>query len=240
MKIQLGFFILVLVMMSCKKMETKNSLTQTEQYQESRNAMVEIQIRNRGISDENVLNAMRKVPRHQFVPTSLQQQAYRDEPLPIGENQTISQPYIVAYMSEQLDLKKDHRVLEIGTGSGYQAAILAELCDSVFTIEIIPTLSQKAQTTLMKLGYKNIFLKIGDGYLGWKEKAPFDAIIVTAAPDHVPQPLLDQLKLGGRLVIPVGNYTQYIVLIQKTKDGINKQKKLPVRFVPMTGKAEEK
>jgi len=213
--------------------------TGTDKYQKLRNLMVERQIEARGVKDSRVLEAMRKVPRHRFVPEKLQSQAYDDEPLPIGAGQTISQPYIVAFMTEKLSLQPNDRVLEIGTGSGYQAAILAELCDSVFTIEIIPELSERAQQVLTKLGYRNIQFKIGDGYIGWPEKSPFDAIIVTAAPDHIPQPLVEQLKVGGRMVIPVGDFFQDLYLVTKTEKGFKKKRILPVRFVPMRGEAEK-
>jgi protein-L-isoaspartate(D-aspartate) O-methyltransferase len=197
--------------------------------------MVETQIRARGIKDEAVLNTMFKVDRHRFVPEEIRHLAYSDRPLPIGEAQTISQPYIVALMTELLELEKRDRVLEVGTGSGYQAAILAELADHVYTIEIIEPLAQSAKTILKELGYGNIDVKIGDGYIGWKEFAPFDAIIVTCAPPHVPQPLLDQLKEGGRLVIPVGEYYQELKKIIKVKGQIKSQNVIPVVFVPMTG-----
>lgn len=207
-------------------------------YLEDRLKMVEIQIARRGVKDKNVLEAMRKVPRHRFVPEKMMQYAYEDEPLPIGYSQTISQPYIVALMTELLELDKDSKVLEIGTGSGYQAAILAEICDSVSSIEIICELAERADSTLVALGYKNIEVKCADGYRGWPEKAPFDGIVVTAAPDDVPQPLIDQLAEGGRLVIPVGTYHQDLKLIRKIKGEIKTMNVIPVRFVPMTGEAE--
>jgi len=197
--------------------------------------MVETQIRARGIKDEGILNVMRKVDRHRFVPEEMRHQAYSDRPLPIGEGQTISQPYIVALMTQLLELKGGERVLEVGTGSGYQAAILAELANYVYTIEIIESLGLSAETLLRELGYRNIDVKIGDGYIGWDEFAPFDAIIVTAAPPHIPQPLLDQLKEGGRLVIPVGDYYQELKKVTKTKGQIESQNVTPVLFVSMTG-----
>jgi protein-L-isoaspartate(D-aspartate) O-methyltransferase len=197
--------------------------------------MIENQIRTRGIKNEVVLNAIRKVDRHKFVPEEIRHHAYSDRPLPIGEGQTISQPYIVALMTELLELKNGDGVLEVGTGSGYQAAILAELADHVYTIEIIGSLALSAERLLRKLGYRNINVKIGDGYIGWEEFAPFDAIIVTAAPPHIPQPLLDQLKEGGRLVIPVGDYYQELKKITKVKGKIRSQNVIPVVFVPMTG-----
>jgi protein-L-isoaspartate(D-aspartate) O-methyltransferase len=183
---------------------------------------------------------MLKVDRHEFVPEEARHLAYSDRPLPIGEGQTISQPYIVALMTELLELKKGDRVLEIGTGSGYQAAILAELADHLYTIEIIESLGRSAEGLLRKLGYKNITVKIGDGYIGWEEFAPFDAIIVTAAPPHIPQPLLDQLKERGRLVIPVGDYYQELKKITKVKGEIKSQDIIPVVFVPMTGEHVKK
>jgi protein-L-isoaspartate(D-aspartate) O-methyltransferase len=197
--------------------------------------MIENQIRTRGIKNEVVLNAIRKVDRHKFVPEEIRHQAYSDRPLPIGEGQTISQPYIVALMTELLELKNGDTVLEVGTGSGYQAAILAELADHVYTIEIIGSLALSAERLLRELGYRNINVKIGDGYIGWEEFAPFDAIIVTAAPPHIPQPLLDQLKEWGRLVIPVGDYYQELKKITKVKGKIRSQNVIPVVFVPMTG-----
>jgi len=209
------------------------------EYTDLRERMVEMQIARRGVVDSAVLEAMRTVPRHRFVPEKHQAYAYADEPLPIGEGQTISQPYIVAYMTEAMGLAASDRVLEIGTGSGYQAAILAEIVDSVFTIEIVKPLAERAESTLAELGYANVFVRHGDGYRGWPEHAPFDAIIVTAAPDHVPQPLVDQLAVGGRLVIPVGIAMQELLVVHRAKDGIVTDTTLPVRFVPMTGEAQK-
>ncbi|MEW5768580.1 MAG: protein-L-isoaspartate(D-aspartate) O-methyltransferase [bacterium] len=211
-----------------------------ETYTNLREDMVRDQIEARGVSDPAVLAAMRKVPRHEFVPEYLRRLAYQDSPLPIGEGQTISQPYIVALMTALLNLKKGEKVLEIGTGSGYQAAILAEISDQVYTIEILEPLAASAKERLGKLGYKNIAVRCGDGYQGWSEVAPFEAIIVTAAPDHIPQPLIDQLKIGGRMVIPVGEVFQELLLIRKTEAGITQKSVIPVRFVPMTGEAEKK
>lgn len=202
--------------------------------------MVSEQIASRGVSDKLVLSAMRKVPRHEFVPDDMKPYAYEDRPLPIGEDQTISQPYIVALMTELLALKGGEKVLEIGTGSGYQAAVLAEIAKDVYTIEIIQSLATSAEQRLRNMGYKNITVKWGDGYIGWTEHAPFDGIVVTAAPDHIPQPLIDQLKVGGRMVIPVGSLYQELKLITKTKDGIKEKSIIPVRFVPMTGEAQQK
>lgn len=211
-----------------------------EDYAKARKQMVEEQIEARGIKDSLVLAAMMKVPRHLFVPEMYRSQAYEDHPLPIGYGQTISQPYIVAYMTEALGLEGGEKVLEIGTGSGYQAAVLAEIADSVFTIEIIPELAESARERLKNLGYKNVFVLCGDGYRGWPEHAPFDAIIVTAAPDHIPEPLVEQLKVGGRMVIPVGRVYQELFLVVKTERGVERRPLLPVRFVPMTGEAQRR
>ncbi len=190
----------------------------------------------RGIVEERVLAAMRKVPREEFVPKELRAESYTDQPLPIGYDQTISQPFIVAFMTEELRPQPTDRVLEIGTGSGYQAAILAELVADVYTIEIIEPLAKNAEITLQRLGYKNMHVKAGDGYKGWPEHAPFDGIIVTCAPDHVPQPLIEQLKEGGRMVIPVGaTGNQELYLLEKENGALQRRSVTPVRFVPMTG-----
>ena len=195
----------------------------------------------RGIHEERVLAAMAKVPREEFVPPNSRAQSYEDGPLQIGQGQTISQPYIVAFMTEQLQPKRKDRVLEIGTGSGYQAAVLAELAGEVYSIEIIEPLAQTAEATLRRLGYKNVQVKAGDGYKGWPEHAPFDAITVTCAPDHVPQPLIDQLKEGGRMIIPVGGCgDQELYLLEKKNGELQRRAVLPVRFVPMTGEAQKK
>ncbi|MGB9665095.1 MAG: protein-L-isoaspartate(D-aspartate) O-methyltransferase [Ignavibacteria bacterium] len=203
-------------------------------YKSARERMVNLQIRARGVKNEAVLNAMRKVPRHLFVPKTRISDAYDDGPLPIGYGQTISQPFIVAYMTEVIDPEKCKKVLEIGTGSGYQAAVLAEIVDSVFTVEIITELYKESKERLEKLGYKNIKVKNADGYYGWKEYAPFDAIMVTAAAEFVPPPLIEQLKEGGKMVIPVGSpfYTQNLVLIEKKDGKIYSKNLIPVRFVP--------
>jgi protein-L-isoaspartate(D-aspartate) O-methyltransferase len=203
-----------------------------------REEMVRNQLAAGGIRKAEVLQAMAEVPRHEFVPASLRSYAYADGPLPIGHGQTISQPFIVAYMTQALELSKEDTVLEIGTGSGYQAAILGKLTKEVYTIEIVPPLAESARAVLSKLGFENVHVRQGDGYLGWPEKAPFDAIIVTCAPDHVPEPLISQLKEGGRLVIPVGvtGGIQQLVLLRKRNGQISKEKMLDVRFVPMTGK----
>lgn len=195
--------------------------------------MVASQIEARGVKDEKVLEAMRNVLRHMFVPEKMKSYAYKDEPLPIGEGQTISQPYIVAYMTEVLQLRGGDRVLEVGTGSGYQAAILAEIVKEVFTVEVVGELSQRAQEVLRNLGYENIHFKIGDGTLGWKEHAPYDAIMVTAAPAKVPSALQEQLEIGGRMIIPVGSMFQELVLVRREKKKFKKKKLLPVRFVPL-------
>ena len=207
---------------------------QDPDYYQLRQKMVNEQIIARGVRAESVIKAMQKVERHLFVPEQYRNFAYSDRPLPIGEGQTISQPYIVALMTDLLDLKKSDKVLEIGTGSGYQAAILAEICDSVYTIEIIPSLGKQAQALLRELGYHNIHCKIGDGSLGWPEHAPYDGIIVTCAPSKIPQPLKEQLAEGGRMVIPVGaTYTQELVLVTKPKGKLIQKSVIPVRFVPM-------
>jgi len=203
-----------------------------------RDKMVDKQIKGRGVKDKNVLGAMRKVQRHLFVPPDMVDSAYDDNPLPIGHGQTISQPYIVALMTEMLRLKDNSKALEIGTGSGYQTAILAELAATVHTIEIVEPLVNPAQTLLKSLDYRNIFFKYGDGYEGWSEAAPFDAIIVTAAPKSVPEPLIQQLAIDGRMVIPVGDYYQDLLLLIKTERGVQEKNITAVRFVPMTGKAE--
>ena len=195
--------------------------------------MVTDQIMTRGIRDERVLAAMRKVERHRFVPESIRSRAYDDGPLSIGEGQTISQPYIVALMTELLALQGKEKVLEIGTGSGYQTAILAELANEVYSIEVLKSLSERAQALLAGLGLTNIHVRCGDGYEGWNEEAPFDAIIVTAAPRQVPPQFVEQLKTGGRLVIPVGDFSQKLDLLVKTEQGIQRQSVTGVVFVPM-------
>lgn len=199
--------------------------------------MVESQLVSRGIRDPRVLAAMRKVPRHFFVDEALQEQAYSDHPLPIGEKQTISQPYIVALMSEALQLKGHEKVLEIGTGSGYQAAVLAELADRVFSVERFPTLAFRANQILQKLGYRKVIIRVGDGTLGWPDDAPFDGIVVTAGAPDIPQALVDQLRVGGRLVVPVGDrISQDLILVERAPEGINKSNLGGVRFVDLVGK----
>jgi protein-L-isoaspartate(D-aspartate) O-methyltransferase len=201
----------------------------------ARKRMIDEQIIARGITNERVLKVMGSVPRHELVPAGQREHAYADGPLPIGHRQTISQPYVVAFMTEQLNPKPTERVLEIGTGSGYQAAVLAGLVREVYTIEIIKQLAERAQSDLKRLGYTNIHVRAGDGYKGWPEAAPFDAVIVTCAPDAVPQPLVDQLKEGGRMVIPVGGgFSQDLYLLEKKGGKVHKRAVLPVRFVPMT------
>ena len=223
------FIFLVVISTSCISQNKSSMDFSTERLQ-----MVNAQIKGRGISDQGVLNAMIKIPRHLFVPEPYTESAYEDMPLPIGLNQTISQPYIVAFMTEALRLKPTDRVLEIGTGSGYQAAVLAEICDSVYTIDIFEQLADRAGKTLHQLGYKNITVKHGDGYQGWPEYAPFDAIIVTCAPTRIPQPLKDQLAEEGRMIIPVGDsYIQQLILLVKKKGRILEEAVLPVVFVPM-------
>jgi protein-L-isoaspartate(D-aspartate) O-methyltransferase len=204
----------------------------------ARERMVAAQIEARGVHDPAVLKAMRKVPRHLFVPENLRAEAYGDYPLPIGLGQTISQPYIVALMTELVRPKAGMKVLEVGTGSGYQAAVLGEIVGSVHTIEIVPELGRRAAGTLRELGYQNVAVSIGDGFDGRADQAPFDAIVVTAAPETIPPPLLEQLAVGGRLVIPVGSAEQELLVVTRTSDGYRRESVIPVRFVPMTGKAE--
>ncbi|MCK4403953.1 MAG: protein-L-isoaspartate(D-aspartate) O-methyltransferase [candidate division Zixibacteria bacterium] len=238
-------FFILLSPFSCKESKNKEARMKHQKsegnvYAEKRERMVKTQIEVRGVRDKLVLDAMRKVPRHLFVPENLIDQAYSDGPLPIGEGQTISQPYIVALMTELLGLKGGEKILEIGTGSGYQAAILAEIAKEVYTIEIICSLAELSEKRLQEMAYENVTIRCADGYQGWKEYAPFDGVIVTAAPDHIPQPLVDQLKVGGRLVIPVGDVFQELMVITKTETGIKKMNAIPVRFVPMTGEAEKR
>lgn len=198
-----------------------------------RNRLVDQYVIPNGVKDPDVIATMRRVPRHRFVPAQYSIFAYIDGPLPIGHDQTISQPSLVANMTEALTLKKTDKVLEIGTGSGYQAAILAELATKVFTIEIVEPLARQAEQTLTELGYKNVRVRVGDGYQGWPEEAPFDAIIVTAAPEQVPQPLLDQLAVGGRLILPVGRDIQTLDLYHRTAEGYQRKTLTLVRFVPV-------
>jgi protein-L-isoaspartate(D-aspartate) O-methyltransferase len=232
--VALASFILFMALIQCTGEKLSESNPRGD-FKAMREKMVETQIKARGVKDPRVLSALRKVERDRFVPEEYLNSAYADQPLPIGEGQTISQPYIVALMTELLDLKGDEKVLEIGTGSGYQAAILAELAKEVYTIEIVESLASMANKRLLALGYQNIKVKVGDGYLGWPEAAPFDAIIVTAAPDHIPKPLIEQLKEGGRMVLPVGTYAQELKKIVKRSGKIETTDVIPVVFVPMTG-----
>jgi protein-L-isoaspartate(D-aspartate) O-methyltransferase len=211
--------------------------TEQDRFQQQREEMVSRQLEARGISNKATLDAMRKVERHKLVPEDMRKLAYRDGPLPIGEGQTISQPFMVAFMTEAIRPRPDMKVLEIGTGSGYQAAVLAEIVDEVYTIEIVEELAKRVTGDLKNMGYTNIHFKIGDGYHGWEEHAPFDAIIVTAAPEEIPPRLVEQLKEGGRMVIPIGRVgtVQNLQLIEKRKDGtIRTRELMPVRFVPFT------
>jgi protein-L-isoaspartate(D-aspartate) O-methyltransferase len=201
---------------------------------ERRRHMVDSQIHARGIQDPRVLAAMERVPRHRFVREVDVPVAYDDHPISVGYGQTISQPYIVAYMTEQLALPAGARVLEVGTGSGYQTAVLAEVASDVYSIEIVPELAEHARGVLESLGYRNIHLRFGDGYGGWPEASPFDAVIVTAAPDHLPLPLIEQVGIGGRIAVPVGRGDQDLIVFIKTPDGLSEQSRLPVRFVPLT------
>jgi protein-L-isoaspartate(D-aspartate) O-methyltransferase len=209
-------------------------------YKAQRERMVKTQIEERGIKDKATLKAMRNVRRHLFVPENIQRNAYEDRPLPIGYGQTISQPYIVGYMTEVVNPKPGQKILEIGTGSGYQAAVLAEIVDKVYTIEIITELADSSSRLLKELEYKNIKVKNADGYYGWEEYAPFDAIVVTAAAEYIPPPLIEQLKDGGKMVIPVGSpfLTQYLMLVEKSGEKITTRNLLPVRFVPLTREKE--
>jgi protein-L-isoaspartate(D-aspartate) O-methyltransferase len=217
--------------------------TQTEdEFARQREIMVSGQIEARGVSDPATLAALRAVPRHEFVPANLRRSAYTDQPLPIGEGQTISQPYIVGYMTELLELEPGTRVLEVGTGSGYQAAVLAAVSAEVHTVEIIPSLALSAERRLDRLGYDGVSVRQADGYYGWPEAAPFDAIIVTAAASSIPPPLIEQLRPGGRMIVPVGGtpWSQNLILVTKDEDGaVRTRAMLPVRFVPLTGEGHE-
>ncbi len=209
-----------------------------KEFAKQRRNLVE-QLKSQGITSQTVLDVLLKVPRHKFVPPSYRHLAYQNRPLPIGQDQTISQPFIVGYMTEAAEVAPGEKVLEIGTGSGYQAAVLAELAKQVYTIEIIPELAEGARNLLHDLGYKNVEVKTGNGYEGWHEHAPFDAIVVTAAPDHVPQKLVEQLAVNGKMVIPVGSAFQEMVIITRNKAGVVERRTIPVRFVPMTGKPKQ-
>jgi protein-L-isoaspartate(D-aspartate) O-methyltransferase len=221
---------------ACSAEPTQSSAGATGDRAGERDAMIRSQIEARGVRDPRVLQALRAVPRHEFVPAALKSQAYADHALAIGHGQTISQPFIVAFMTEALALRSGEKVLEIGTGSGYQAAVLAQLGCDVYSIEIVEPLAALAAATLRRLDYP-VHLRTGDGYRGWPEHAPFDRIIVTAAPEQVPQPLIDQLAVGGRMVLPIGDSDQRLVVLEKTPHGVERTAVLPVRFVPMTGEA---
>lgn len=218
--------------------KSKGSSKTEEEYTKLREKMVKEQIRRRGIRNQRILEVMRKVPRHKFVPETQVRYAYNDNPLPIGYNQTISQPYIVALMTERLELDDTSKVLEIGTGSGYQAAVIAEIAEIVYSMEIVEELASSTSRLLDGLGYENIVVKQGNGYLGWSEHAPFDGIILTAAPKEMPQNLIDQLDFDGRMIAPVGGFYQELVLVTKTEKGIDKKNITGVRFVPMVGEDE--
>lgn len=209
-----------------------------EYYQVQKNRLLKI-LESEGINDPAVLAAMQKVPRHAFVPESHRDESYVNHPLPIGEGQTISQPYIVAFMCQALDLKPEDKILEIGTGSGYHAAVMSQIVNEVYTIEIIESLGKGAEKILDSLNYENITVRIGDGYKGWEEQAPFDKIILTAAPPKIPNPLKEQLKVGGKLIAPVGVAWQSLILLEKRESGFNRKDLIPVAFVPMTGEAQK-
>jgi protein-L-isoaspartate(D-aspartate) O-methyltransferase len=239
----LSFLLAPFLVLACNDQRAsipKVTPTSPDSEAERRARMVETQIVARGVRDARVLAAMKQVPRHLFVDAKERAQAYEDHPLPIAGNQTISQPYIVALMTELADLTPGEKVLEIGTGSGYQSAVLSRLAGEVYSIEIVPELARGSAERLRELGYGNVTVKEGDGYRGWPERAPFDAILVTAAPDRIPQPLLDQLAPGGRMVIPVGSFFQELKVLTKDRNGkITEKDILPVRFVPMTGEIEK-
>lgn len=234
--------VLLLPLLSCASLTLTERTTiedaPSQDFTQQRRRLIE-QLKAEGINSSAVLNAMLKVPRHEFVPPTQRHNAYQNRPLSIGHGQTISQPFIVAYMTEAASIAPGERVLEIGTGSGYQAAILAELAKEVYTIEIIPELAEGARLVLSKLGYKNVQVRAGNGYEGWEEHAPFDAIVVTAAPDEIPQRLVDQLAVRGKMVIPVGSTFQEMVIITRGESGIVERRTIPVRFVPMTGKPKQ-
>jgi protein-L-isoaspartate(D-aspartate) O-methyltransferase len=229
-------FLLIFSVFSCAR--PRNTESDTWDIR-ARSDMVRTQIIARGIIDTVVISAMTTIPRHEFVPREYQHMAYNDFPLPIGAGQTISQPYIVALMTEKLGLKPTDRVLEIGTGSGYQAAVLAMICKEVYSIEIVPVLAENASRLLKELDYDNVHVRCGDGFLGWPEAAPFDAVIITCAPQTVPEPLIEQLAQGGRLIVPLGDDFQMLTLFKKSGDELEREELIPVRFVPMKGKIEE-
>jgi len=235
-------FLALLLVLSCSSRNRETSEfynTYQEPWKEKAKSMVNTQIAARGVSDFAVLQAMKNTPRHLFVPDEVSHLAYNDNPLPIGYNQTISQPYIVGLMSALLELSGEEIVLEIGTGSGYQASILSQLVKECYSIEVVEELAIRSTKTLSGLGYDNVTVKWGDGYKGWPEKAPFDAIIVTAAPEEIPEKLLEQLKTGGKMVIPVGKYYQELLLITKKETGYKRKEVIPVRFVPMVHPDEQ-
>jgi len=236
---RIGFFHIMVMTLLIQGMAPAGCARGEKDYALLRDNMVMSQIVARGISDARVISAMKQVPRHRFVPPQLRSLAYADMPLPIGSEQTISQPYIVALMTESLAMKGHGKVLEIGTGSGYQAAILAGVADSVYTVEILPELAERALGILDSLGYRAVQVRTGDGFFGWPEKAPFDGIIVTAAAPRIPEPLIEQLRIGGRLVIPVGEENQNLEIYEKAPSGLRPISTVPVRFVPMTGKVRD-
>ncbi len=237
-KLCISILFLFLSGFSSSPEQASNNTADVDRFIKKRSAMVRDQLVKRGIKDDRVLGAMGRIPRHLFVDESIREKAYNDHPLPIGEGQTISQPYVVALMSEALQLKATDRVLEIGTGSGYQAAVLAEIVSEVYTIEIIEDLAARAEKLIDSLNYMNVMAKYADGYFGWEEHAPFDAIIITASANHIPPPLIKQLKEGGRLIIPLGStlYFQTLTLVTKVKGELEVEQMGGVAFVPMTGK----
>lgn len=234
---KIGSYVLTGLIVVALMLPTFSCAEEDTDFARLRERMVKRQIAARDVTDPDVLSAMKQVPRHRFVPPAYRESAYNDHPLPIGEGQTISQPYIVAFMTQALDLRPDDRVLEIGTGSGYQAAVLAELVNQVYTIEIVESLGIRARNTLKKLGYDNVHVRIGNGYKGWPQKAPFDAIIVTCAPEEIPEALVDQLKEGGQMIIPVGRVggVQKLIKCVKRAGRLNTENVMLVRFVPMVG-----